>query len=174
MSTARECRRKPFIMTDGNNTYSVFAIEGGVVKIVNAKISQANIDNLVVGTSNIEPGAVTAFYNVDGGSSGSTSWSYFNLTVPHGLGSPKVKLEWKLKYSAFAGSAASGLWEVQCVTDSNAVLDSGSHKDPFNQTTSTTLYIPPADRAETVFRIGTIVGGNSYSQRLLFAYVFKR
>lgn len=161
-------------MDASGNGVAPFAIDQGIVKILNARIQGALIDDLVVKTSNIEPGAVTAFYTADGGSSGSTSWSYFNLTVPHGLGSPKVKLEWKLKYSAFAGSAANGLWEVQCVTDSNAVLDSGSHKDPFNQIASTTLYIPPADRAETVFRIGTIVGGNSYSQRLLFAYVFKR
>lgn len=40
-----------FSVSDGTTAYSVFAIEGGVVKIINALIDQAQINNLMVGTS---------------------------------------------------------------------------------------------------------------------------
>lgn len=56
-----------FVVVDGADTYSVFAIENGQVKIVNAKISQAQIDNLIVGTSNIAPGAISIVQSAENG-----------------------------------------------------------------------------------------------------------
>ncbi|UHS61059.1 DUF1983 domain-containing protein [Agrobacterium vaccinii] len=153
-----------FVVVDGANTYSVFAIEGGQVKIVNAKISQAQIDNLVVGTSNIEPGAVSRYFTA----SGETS---FNLVVNHGLGSPIVKVEWKVFLSSVSEFGAFGA-ELRSVTDST-ILESITVHSP-QILFSSVLFTPPADRESTTFSLVSNGAGVSVLSRNLFALVFKR
>ncbi|MGV1870882.1 phage tail protein [Agrobacterium rosae] len=158
-----------FVVVDGANTYSVFAIEGGQVKIVNAKISQAQIDNLVVGTINIAPGAITSYFVQTGANHGAGGNS-FNLTVNHGLGSPMVKLEWKANYNGASGTSGSSL--VRNSTDSSTV----ESVTLVNEATyfSSTVFTPPADRFSTVFEMTTTSTNGTVSNRFLIAYVFKR
>ncbi|MBN7804918.1 DUF1983 domain-containing protein [Agrobacterium rosae] len=160
-----------FVVVDGANTYSVFAIEGGQVKIVNAKISQAQIDNLLVGTSNILPGAVSDIKQGSAAGVNSTT-----LTIDHGLGSPGLILFTTLRGQTNSATAGSALFQLESVTDAQQ-LDSVSiyHNGTVNGyplvSSSFIYFTPPADRATTVFRFfNGATGGistSSMSSRLL-------
>lgn len=160
-----------FVVVDGANTYSVFAIEGGQVKIVNAKISQAQIDNLLVGTSNILPGAVSDIKQGSAAGVNSTT-----LTIDHGLGSPGLILFTTLRGQTNSAGAGSALFQLESVTDAQQ-LDSVSiyHNGTVNGyplvSSSFIYFTPPADRATTVFRFfNGATGGistSSMSSRLL-------
>lgn len=161
-----------FVVVDGANTYSVFAIEGGQVKIVNAKISQAQIDNLQVGTSNILPGAVSGI--TQGSASGGTSQVQF--TVEHGLGSPNIVLFFNLNGSGNNAVTGSCQYNAISVTD-NVIIGnvslSNNAQAPMGQmsTSSFGFFTPPADRETTVFRFYNVfnngISGNSISIRML-------
>lgn len=80
-----------FVVVDGADTYSVFAIENGQVKIVNAKISQAQIDNLVVGTSNIAPGAISIVQSAENGNP-------LTITLNHGIAPSGEQFKVRIDY----------------------------------------------------------------------------
>jgi len=160
-----------FVVVDGADTYSVFAIENGQVKIVNAKISQAQIDNLVVGTSNIAPGAVS---DVVSGSASGTGQVQF--TVNHGLGSPKIVVFFSVSGSGNNVLTGSAQFDAMSVTDGvgiGVVSLSNNAQAPSGQMSASNFgfFIPPADRASTVFRFYTsfnnAINSGTISSRML-------
>ncbi|UXT99926.1 phage tail protein [Agrobacterium tumefaciens] len=163
-----------FSVSDGTTAYSVFAIEGGVVKIINALIDMAQINNLIVGTSNIEPGAITATAVVNGES----------FTVTHGTGAPNVLLLWKTN-----GTMSTTVDPPGLATATMRLLESGNVIDVAHSSSvqgGATAYVnssvnfrPPSGRTQTTFSMDSIAGpsgaltsGSRISQ--ITALVFKR
>lgn len=163
-----------FSVSDGATAYAVFAIEGGVVKIINALIDMAQINNLIVGTSNIEPGAITATAVVNGES----------FTVTHGTGAPNVLLLWKTN-----GTMSTTVDPPGLATATMRLLESGNVIDVAHSSSvqsGATAYVnssvnfrPPSGRTQTTFSMDSITGpsgvltsGSRVSQ--ITALVFKR
>lgn len=163
-----------FSVSDGTTAYSVFAIEGGVVKIINALIDMAQINNLIVGTSNIEPGAITATAVVNGES----------FTVTHGTGAPNVLILWKTN-----GTMSTTVDPPGLATATMRLLESGNVIDVAHSSSvqsGATAYVnssvnfrPPSGRTQTTFSMDSITGpsgvltsGSRISQ--ITALVFKR
>ncbi|MCM2432105.1 phage tail tip fiber protein [Agrobacterium rosae] len=161
-----------FVVVDGANTYSVFSVENGQVKIVNAKISQAQIDNLLVGTSNILPGAITVIE----ASSGTGSAS---VTVNHGLGSPKLLVQFSGSIGTTNNSPGSPtIWVVRNATDNQelerlSLLNPGTINNQRMSSSGFAVFIPPSNRESTAFTMDA--GSSQYSPRCaISAMVFKR
>ncbi|MES4990996.1 phage tail protein [Agrobacterium radiobacter] len=166
-----------FSVSDGTTAYSVFAIEGGVVKIINALIEQAQINNLMVGTSNIAPNAVTAAAGDVLPGSGSVE-----ITLVHGTGSPRVTVEALGK--VFTGTATDSAYVqfvLRNVTD-NADIDTFL---VYSKTTPaagaakitgqmTHIFFPPTGRTQTVFRLTATPFGATPSNSTLSAEASKR
>lgn len=162
-----------FSIAQGTLATPVFGIINGEVYMINAKIQQAQIDNLLVGTSNIVPGAVTAFASNNIGSVGGDS-NTFNLTVVHGLGSPVIKLEVKALITSPA-TATGAQVIVGNVTD--GITYEISNVAPLTgvQFFSSILVTPPAGRSSTVFYMTTNLSPSSSAQNVfMLASVFKR
>lgn len=85
-----------FIVSDGTNSAKPLAFVGGVLKLINAQIEQAQIENLIVGTHNIAPEAATAMAAGDGYSVtfGSSFTTVAAVDLVHGAGNPKVTIDW--------------------------------------------------------------------------------
>lgn len=142
----------------------------------NVDISNAYIGTLTVGTSNIQPGAITQAQAVDGGVQAGGEGNGFNITINHGANSPIVKIEWKVVFGGTNEGSAGG-WQFRNVTDGNVMLDFGYNDSGNRNTMSTHLYIPPSNRTSTTFQLFTSTTdgvGTQYTTRTLFAYVFKR
>lgn len=151
-------------MDASGNGVAPFAIDQGIVKILNARIQGALIDDLVVKTSNIEPGAVTRFFTASGGAN-------IAMTVNHGLGSPTVKIEYKAKVNT-VGEFGSVSVTLSNATDGvNIEVAGGSSPQVIF---SSVLFTPPPDRESTIFRLVTQSQNSTVSGQTLFAYVFKR
>lgn len=165
-----------FVVVDGANTYSVFAIENGVVKIVNAKISQAQIDNLIIGTSNIVPGAVSSITTRDGPAGSFTPAQGITMTVEHGLDAPNMILFFTFSGAGNNVNTGSATYVIESVTDSQslgAASMSNNASAPSGQMTATgfAFFNPPATRTSTVFRlyqqINTGISTSSISLKML-------
>ncbi|TGR71430.1 phage tail protein [bacterium M00.F.Ca.ET.194.01.1.1] len=163
-----------FSVSDGSAAYAVFAIEGGVVKIINALIDQAQINNLMVGTSNIAPGAITGAFTVSGES----------FTVSHGSGAPNVLLLWKTR-----GTMSTTVDPPGLATATMRLLESGNVIDVAHSSSvqggatayvnSSVNYRPPSGRTQTTFSMdsiggpsGSLTSGSRVSE--ITALVFKR
>lgn len=160
-----------FLVAADTVSRPVFAVIGEQVYIVNARIQQAQIDNLLVGTSNIAPSAVTAFAENRVGSVGG-GISTPTLTVNHGTGSPTIKLEFKALFQLATGATGSSVI-IGNVTDGN-VLENGAifGSGPFF---TSLLFTPPAGRSSTTFQMTINISGNSSASNVyLLATVFKR
>ena len=146
-----------FVVVDGANSYALFAIENGQVKILNAKISQAQIDNLMVGESNIAAGIVRKFtsgqsgaYDVTATNNPSGGWKYGTIiTINHGDDAPYLSI-------SIVGSlraVVDTFWR----TIINSVSDGDIGYDVLGQGTSpfalSVVFRPPAGRTQTQIRV---------------------
>jgi len=146
-----------FVVVDGANTYSVFAIEDGQVKIVNAKISQAQIDNLVIGTSNIVPGAISTINQGSADRNNSVI-----IDVNHGLGSPNIVVFFSLSCGGSNNTTGQMIWRAESNTDGIGLGDVSVSNNAGAPITSTSVssfgfFTPPADRTTTRFRFYQVV-----------------
>lgn len=144
-----------FTVTDGVNTFALFAIVDGVVKMLNAQISQAQIDNLVVNTSNIVPGAITsaatAFIGGFGAGSGQNTQTA-TMTVTHGLGAPPVILWGEANFEDNVGGTPRPFtYTIYSVDDNVTLRNTSGSGSRFIATTL--IHSPPADRTQTTYRI---------------------
>jgi hypothetical protein len=128
----------------------------------NVDISQAYIGTLTVGTSNIAQGAVTyaeSYSYGDTPEGGDSVTTINDIIVPHGLGSPKVRIDVQgLARTNVDGSLRTATLSVISLSD-NATLKSiskgqtGVWSAPIHWTAP---HVPPANRAVTVYRIQTV------------------
>jgi hypothetical protein len=158
-----------FVVTDGSAYTLPLVYEAGVltlegVRVKWADIENAVIDNLIVGTSNIEPGAVTKV------AVGTTS-----VTLDHGFGSPPVRLD----ISFFAiGNNYTG---CTVRNDTDAVnLDvftvdgTASTNRLAGAITRVYLIYPPSGRSNTTFSLNvSTAGALIISGRVMIAQAFK-
>ena len=143
----------------------------------NVDISNAYIGTLTVGTSNIEPGAIT---RVD--SNSRTDTGTFDVTVSHGVGSPTVRLD--IASKLISGGTVNGKSQIvtQNITNGGEV----SNFCIFNSTDDASgfryvgsdivLYTPAFGQSSTTFRV-TVSGGpflGSVDRTTLIASTFKR
>ncbi len=143
----------------------------------NVDISNAYIGTLTVGTSNIEPGAIT---RVDANSRNDTGT--FDVTVSHGFGSPTVRLD--IVSKLISGGTVNGKSQIvtQNITNGGEV----SNFCIFNSTDDASgfryvgsdivLYTPSSGQYSTTFRV-TVSGGpflGSVDRTILIASTFKR
>ncbi|MBP2540406.1 hypothetical protein J2768_002843 [Agrobacterium tumefaciens] len=155
-----------FSVSDGTTSYSVLAIEGGVVKIINAIIDMAQINNLVVGTSNIAGGAITAVAaGVD------------TVDLVHGAGSPTIRIDTSLVVRTDSNSTNYTTYEFWNDTDGNRIeqfriQNIGGTTVPASRTY---LYVPPANRVMTRFRFAASdSSGVTVFSKTIIAQAFKR
>ncbi len=143
----------------------------------NVDISNAYIGTLTVGTSNIEPGAITAAAADTLAGSGSV-----DITLVHGAGSPRVKVEALGK--VFTGTSTDSAY-VQFVlrnvtdgVDIDTFLVYSKTTPPAGgaKITGTTTYIffPPSGRTQTVFRLTATPFGATPTSSTIVAEASKR
>ncbi len=171
-------------MDASGNGVAPFAIDQGVVKMVNARIAGANIDNLFVGSSNIEPGAmsVAKSVNIPNRSGAGT----YDFVVAHGLNLANTHHESRFEFKGSASIGGSvyasfGITATDLATgtvvfqyfDEVGGPQSGSARSPsFNLFSY--FSIPTGDRTSTTLRV-TFTGDSriSYANMQVGCFVFK-
>lgn len=144
-----------FTILTEDGALPVFTTDGGVVKIINAIIEQAQIENLLVTTSNIAPGAITsaatAFIPGFGAGSGQTTQTE-TMTVTHGLGAPPVILWGEANFEDNVGGTPRPFtYTIYSVDDNVTLRNTSGSGSRFIATTL--IHSPPADRTQTTYRI---------------------
>ncbi len=172
--------KQPFTVTGGVlyandirvNTLSAFSSVLG-----NVDISSAYIGTLTVGTSNIDPGAITAAASDVLPGNGSV-----DITLTHGLGSPRVQVD--VVGKVFSGTSTDQQYvsfTLRNVTD-NADIETFL---VFSKTTpaagaarllgaTTYLFNPPSGRTQTTFRLTATPQGATPVNSTIVAQAFKR
>ncbi|WP_114835659.1 phage tail protein [Agrobacterium tumefaciens] len=172
--------KQPFTVTGGvlyANDIRVNKLSAFSGDLGNVNISEAYIGTLTVGTSNIEPGAITAAAADTLAGSG-----FVDITLVHGPGSPRVKVEALGK--VFTGTSTDSAYVqfvLRNVTD-NADIDTFlvySKTTPAAgaaKITGTTTYIfnPPSGRTQTVFRLTATPFGATPTGSTIVAEASKR
>lgn len=172
--------KRPFVFQSGvlyldevrvNQLSALSAVLG------NVDISSAYIGTLTVGTSNIEPGAITAAAADTLAGSGSV-----DITLVHGPGSPRVKVEALGK--VFTGTSTDSAYVqfvLRNVTDSAdidtfLVYSKTTPAAGAAKITGTTTYIfnPPSGRTQTVFRLTATPFGATPTGSTIVAEASKR
>ncbi|WP_173992675.1 phage tail protein [Agrobacterium fabrum] len=170
--------KRPFTVQDGvlyandirANKLSAFSSELG-----NVNISEAYIGTLTVGTSNIDPGAITNIVFAESGGGPNTIDLY--VTANHGQNSPKIKVEFRGKIQAAAGNTLQTFASLRDDTggvdiDSVPVVTTGNYGDVVMWSK---LFTPPSNRTQTTFRARFAgVPNSNWSMLELVAYTFKR
>ncbi|MBA8797939.1 hypothetical protein FHW77_001621 [Agrobacterium sp. RC10-4-1] len=172
--------KQPFVVQDGilyakdirANSLSAFSAVLG-----NVDISSAYIGTLTVGTSNIDPGAITAAASDVLPGNGSV-----DITLTHGLGSPRVQVD--VVGKVFSGTSTDQQYvsfTLRNVTD-NADIETFL---VFSKTTpaagaarllgaTTYLFNPPSGRTQTTFRLTATPFGATPVNSTIVAQAFKR
>ncbi len=172
--------KQPFTVTGGvlyANDIRVNKLSAFTSVLGNVNIEEAYIGNLQVGTSNIEPGAITAAAADTLAGIGSV-----DITLVHGLGSPRVKVEALGK--VFTGTSTDSAYVqfvLRNVTD-NVDIDTFlvySKTTPAAGAakvtgTTTYIYFPPSGRTQTVFRLTATPFGATPTGSTIVAEASKR
>ncbi len=172
--------KKPFAFVDGTlylDEVKVNQLSALSSVLGNVDISSAYIGTLTVGTSNIEPGAITAAAADTLAGSGSV-----DITLVHGPGSPRVKVEALGK--VFTGTSTDSAYVqfvLRNVTDSAdidtfLVYSKTTPAAGAAKITGTTTYIfnPPSGRTQTVFRLTATPFGATPTGSTIVAEASKR
>lgn len=172
--------KQPFVVQGGvlyANDIRVNKLSAFTSVLGNVNIEEAYIGNLQVGTSNIEPGAIT---RVD--ANARTDTGTFDVTVSHGQGSPTVRLD--IVSKLISGGTVNGKSQIvtQNITNGGEV----SNFCIFNSTDDASgfryvgsdivLYTPLPNQSQTTFRV-TVSGGpfiGSVDRTIMIASTFKR
>lgn len=143
----------------------------------NVDISSAYIGTLTVGTSNIDPGAIT----VVASNSQGASESPIDVTITHGPGSPTLRIDYQ---AAIATTTAFGdeikkTFTLTSVNDSSTldaiIVNNRQAAAGTIGDTSFALFSPPSGRTQTTFRITPSGNGALPTQSMrIVAQAFKR
>lgn len=172
--------KQPFTVTGGvlyANDIRVNSLSAFSSVLGNVDISSAYIGTLTVGTSNIDPGAITAAASDTLPGNGSV-----DITLTHGLGSPRVQVD--VVGKVFSGTSTDQQYvsfTLRNVTD-NADIETFL---VFSKTTpaagaarllgaTTYLFNPPSGRTQTTFRLTATPQGATPVNSTIVAQAFKR
>ncbi|OOO25601.1 phage tail protein [Agrobacterium sp. YIC 4121] len=172
--------KRPFTVQDGvlyandirANTLSAFSAVLG-----NVDISSAYIGTLTVGTSNIDPGAITAAASDVLPGNGSV-----DITLTHGAGSPRVQVE--VVGKVYSGTSTDGAYVTFTLRNVTDAVDVETFL-VFSKTTppagaarllgsTTYLFNPPSGRTQTTFRLTATPQGATPVNSTIVAQAFKR
>lgn len=141
----------------------------------NVDISNAYIGTLTVGTSNIEPGAISDAFETS--QSGSTQVS---LTVNHGAGAPRVYLFYSSELVTQSNQTGAQIrYDINNDTDGGVIGSTGSVNPGVNNgdivsASSFRVFVPPSGRTQTTFRISRYAPVNLSTSARLIAMVLRR
>lgn len=143
----------------------------------NVDISSAYIGTLTVGTSNIDPGAITAAASDVLPGNGSV-----DITLTHGAGSPRVQVE--VVGKVYSGTSTDGAYVTFTLRNVTDAVDVETFL-VFSKTTppagaarllgsTTHLFNPPSGRTQTTFRLTATPQGATPVNSTIVAQAFKR
>lgn len=143
----------------------------------NVDISNAYIGTLTVGTSNIDPGAITAAASDILPGNGSV-----DITLTHGAGSPRVQVE--VVGKVYSGTSTDGAYVTFTLRNVTDAVDVETFL-VFSKTTppagaarllgsTTYLFNPPSGRTQTTFRLTATPQGATPVNSTIVAQAFKR
>jgi len=143
----------------------------------NVDISSAYIGTLTVGTSNIDPGAITAAASDILPGNGSV-----DITLTHGAGSPRVQVE--VVGKVYSGTSTDGAYVTFTLRNVTDAVDVETFL-VFSKTTppagaarllgsTTYLFNPPSGRTQTTFRLTATPQGATPVNSTIVAQAFKR
>ncbi|MGQ8632105.1 phage tail protein [Agrobacterium sp. DKPNP3] len=172
--------KRPFTVQDGvlyandirANTLSAFSSVLG-----NVDISNAYIGTLTVGTSNIDPGAITVVGSNTMGdivADGSTIYS-LDVTINHGAGSPRVLVTGQSYMLDDVGGSPRSWTFAMSDVNSNLALEQLNGLGGANPISWMAVHNPPAGRTQTTYRL-QLYGGPSMKLKSnkIIAMVLKR
>ncbi|MFK0338705.1 phage tail protein [Agrobacterium deltaense] len=143
----------------------------------NVDISSAYIGTLTVGTSNIDPGAITAAASDFLPGNGSV-----DITLTHGAGSPRVQVD--VVGKVYSGTSTDGAYVTFTLRNVTDAVDVETFL-VFSKTTppagaarllgsTTYLFNPPSGRTQTTFRLTATPQGATPVNSTIVAQAFKR
>lgn len=164
-----ETMARPFVFEDGVlylDEVKVNKLSALSATLGNVDISEAYIGNLIVGTSNIQAGAVTAV------AVGTTA-----VTLVHGLGAPSIRID--ASFIVTTGTTSSNYTEYKFWVDTDSALLEAFRVQNSSGTTvpasRTYIYTPPSGRTQTAFRFeAPDAAGLLVSGQAIVAQAFKR
>lgn len=172
--------KRPFTVQDGvlyandirANTLSAFSSVLG-----NVDISSAYIGTLTVGTSNIDPGAITVVETATMGDITSDGSSFYNLdvTINHGAGSPRILITGQ-SYVLDDVGGTPRVWSFVIRDQTgNAGLEALQGSGGSNPISWMAVHNPPSGRTQTTYRL-QLQGGSSlkFKSNKIIAMVLKR
>ncbi|QIB36890.1 DUF1983 domain-containing protein [Rhizobium oryzihabitans] len=172
--------KQPFTVTGGvlyandirANTLSAFSSVLG-----NVDISSAYIGTLTVGTSNIDPGAITVVETATMGDITSDGSSFYNLdvTINHGAGSPRILVTGQ-SYVLDDVGGTPRVWSFVIRDQTgNAGLEALQGSGGSNPISWMAVHNPPSGRTQTTYRL-QLQGGSSlkFKSNKIIAMVLKR
>lgn len=170
-----------FSIAAGTSATPVFAVIAGEVYMINAKIQQAQIDNLIVGTSNLAPSAVTAFnYNRVATGPLNTTGNFMDqiaVTLNHGLGSPPVEVLFSGRSFGGSGTAGATLgvdYQLYAVEDGVTIASntiSMIQGQPVPHNTFVGFHSPNPSRATTNYTFRTVRSQQSNNVQSVDMYI---
>lgn len=167
--------------TDGSNIAAPFIFEGGVLYLNQAKIKQAQIDNLLVGTSNIVPGAVTTFAAGAVGTGAMDGTKFVDIVMAHPdpttTAGVILRVDGYVSITNIIGTGGNSPWAMQLFRqDSGANLATVQQLVPTGGNGSLSAFswfAPAAGTTSTTVRMLVTLRGTVASNSL-FGTVFKR
>ncbi len=176
--------KQPFTVTGGvlyandirANTLSAFSAVLG-----NVDISNAYIGTLTVGTSNIDPGAVTRYdyTSVESADVANSFSTVMSFTSFHGAGSPLVEVTFNGSVGAVAGAEAE--YRIIVADDGSnlrqRIVPGGTDPSRTIPSTEVVVMTPPSGRTQTTFQLqmrSTTTATAGIRRGYMRAFVMKR
>ncbi|HTO32071.1 MAG TPA: DUF1983 domain-containing protein, partial [Pararhizobium sp.] len=161
-----------FVLIDGSTKKVPFRVDGGSVFI----------DDLKVGTSNIDPGAVTTYETGSLADGSMDGFRTITITVSHGDRANIPGLLIRIDAQAVcvmtivSGDTASSALTIIKTTGTNQILSQAIVTGRIYEThtlSTFATYIPPTGQTSTTFQI-TLSHRGSYTDVVAFAQAFKK
>ncbi len=172
--------KRPFTVQDGvlyANDIRVNTLAAFSSVLGNVDISNAYIGTLTVGTSNIDPGAITVVETATMGDITSDGSSFYNLdvTINHGAGSPRILVTGQ-SYVLDDVGGTPRVWSFVIRDQTgNAGLEALQGSGGSNPISWMAVHNPPSGRTQTTYRL-QLQGGSSlkFKSNKIIAMVLKR
>lgn len=172
--------KQPFTVTGGvlyANDIRVNKLSAFSSVLGNVDISSAYIGTLTVGTSNIDPGAITVVETATMGDITSDGSSFYNLdvTINHGAGSPRILVTGQ-SYVLDDVGGTPRVWSFVIRDQTgNAGLEALQGSGGSNPISWMAVHNPPSGRTQTTYRL-QLQGGSSlkFKSNKIIAMVLKR
>lgn len=171
-----------FSIAAGTSATPVFAVINNEVYMVNAKIQQAQIDNLLVGTTNLAPSAVTEVEYFEQ-NNGNPILLQFEHSASPDERNIIIRVDIDYTYSVGGSSQAFGTVYVEDITSGTAVIVSQYAVSASGPSTASvfvsrgpkfTARIVPLTQQNTLIRVRFVGGSGTFSEVRAMGMSLKR